>query len=94
MKKFFFNCILFNPRFIIRRLIRGIRTGEFFWDAYYALRFSFLPTTGNESKSIYYSKERWPQYDFANRPPKPAFYQIARKNHTHVEKKMGAVMQR
>ncbi len=88
MKKFFLQCILFNPNFIIRRIIRGIRTGEFFWDAYYALRFYLLPTTGNseESKSIYYAKERWPQYDFNNRPPKPAFYQIARKNHTNVEK--------
>jgi len=96
MKKFFLHCILFNPNFIIRRIIRGIRTGEFFWDAYYALRFYLLPTTGNseESKSIYYSKERWPQYDFKNRPPKPAFYQIARKNHTHVEKKMDVEIQR
>ena len=38
MTKFFRRCILFNPRFIWRRLIRGIRTGEFFWDAYYALK--------------------------------------------------------
>jgi len=80
MKKFFFHCILFNPAFIIRRIIRGIRTGEFFWDAYYALRFYLLPTTGNESKSIYYAKERWPKYDFKNCSPKPAHYQIARKS--------------
>ncbi len=80
MKKFFFRCVIFNPSFIIRRIIRGIRTGEFFWDAYYALRFYLLPTTANENKSFYYAKERWPQYDFKNRPPKPAFYQIARKS--------------
>jgi len=79
MKKFFFYCILFNPSFIIRRIIRGIRTGEFFWDIYYALRFYLLPTTGNKSKSSYYAKDRWPKYNFKNRPPKPAYYQIARK---------------
>ena len=94
MKKFFFRCILFNPNFIIRRIIRGIRTGEFFWDAYYALRFYFLPTTGNESKSSYYAKEHWPQYDFKNRPPKPAYYQIARKNQPKVEQKLDVEMQR
>ena len=43
MKKFFRRCILYNPKFIIRRFIRGIRTGEFFWDAYYAMKFYFLP---------------------------------------------------
>ena len=86
MKKFFFHCILFNPGFIIRRIIRGIRTGEFFWDAYYALRFYLLPTTGNVSKSKYYAKERWPKYDFKNCSPKPAYYQIARKNHSPEEK--------
>ena len=94
MKKFFFRCILFNPHFIMRRIIRGIRTGEFFWDAYYALRFYFLPTTGNESKSSYYAKEHWPQYDFKNRPPKPAYYQIARKNQPKVEQKLDVEMQR
>ena len=62
------------------RIIRGIRTGEFFWDAYYALKFYFLPTTGNLIKSNYYAKERWPKYDFKNRPPKPAYYQTARKS--------------
>ena len=85
MKKFFYKCILFNPAFVVRRILRGIRTGEFFWDAYYALRFYLLPTTGNETKSIYYAKDRWPQYDFKNIPPKPAQYQIARKNQPKVE---------
>ena len=80
MKKFFFRCILFNPGFIIRRIIMGIRTGEFFWDEYYAIKFYLLPTTGNKSTSVYYAKERWPKYDFKNRPPKPAYYQIARKS--------------
>lgn len=92
MKKFFYRCILFNPSFIIRRIIRGIRTGEFFWDAYYAIKFYSLPTTGNKSTSTYYAKERWPKYDFKNCPPKPAYYQIARKSQPKVEKKLSARM--
>ncbi len=87
MKKFFNHCILFNPGFIMRRILRGIRTGDFFWDVYYALKFYSLPVTGNERKSNYYAKERWPKYDFRNRPPKPAHYQIVRKASTMHENK-------
>ena len=87
MRKFFRRCILFNPRFIIRRFLRGIRTGEFFWDAYYALKFYLLPATGNLIKSVYYSKERWPYYDFQKKPPKPANYQIVRKTNIKAENK-------
>jgi hypothetical protein len=90
MKKFFYSCILFNPNFIIRRLIRGIRTGEFFWDAYYALKFYFLPSTDNSIKSVYYSKKRWPVYDFNKHPPKPANYQIVRKTNLKAKKKIEA----
>ena len=86
MKKFFRRCVLFNPSFIIRRLIRGIRTGEFLWDLYYAMKFYFLPATGNLIKSVYYSKERWPVYDFKKRPPKPANYQIVRKTTLKTDK--------
>ena len=87
MKKFFYRCILFNPSFIIRRILRGIRTGEFFWDAYYALKFYLLPTTTNEIKSNYYARERWPEYDFKNHPPKPANYQIVRKTQSKMSEK-------
>ena len=85
MKKFFRRCILYNPKFIIRRFIRGIRTGEFFWDAYYAMKFYFLPATGNQTKLVYYCKERWPIYDFKKMPPKPANYQIVRKTPTKTD---------
>tara|TARA_Y100000310_G_scaffold343627_1_gene452164 strand:- start:3050 stop:4612 length:1563 start_codon:yes stop_codon:yes gene_type:complete len=88
MKKFFYRCILFNPSFIIRRLFRGIRTGEFFWDVYYALKFYLLPATGNLIKSVYYSKERWPIYDFKKHPPKPANYQIVRKTYYKENEKI------
>ena len=38
--------------------------------------------------------EAIPKYDFKNRPPKPAYYQIARKNQPKVEKKLDVEMQR
>jgi anaerobic magnesium-protoporphyrin IX monomethyl ester cyclase len=86
MRKFFHRCILFNPRFIIRRFIRGVRTGEFFWDVYYALKFYFLPATGNLITTVYYNKKRWPVYNFIKKPPKPAKYQIVRKTLPIIEK--------
>ena len=91
MKKFFTRCILLNPRFIIRRFIRGIRTGEFFWDLYYAIKFYFvLDFTGNAGKSLYYSKERWPKWDFTTNPPKPAHYQIVRKSQLRTEENLSS----
>jgi len=84
VKKFFYRCILFNPSFIIRRVLRGFRTGEFFWDTYYALKFYLLPTTTNKIKSNYYARKRWPKYDFKNHPPKPANYQIVKKTQSKV----------
>jgi len=87
-KKFFRYCILFNPHFIIRRILRGIKTGEFFWDLYYAARFYFLPTTGNNVKSVYYARERWPKYDFKTYPPKPANYQTVRKSKLRTNDKV------
>ena len=90
VNKFFRRCILFNPGFIFRRFIRGIRTGEFFWDLYYAIKFYFLPATSNQVKSSYYSKESWPIYDFSKRPPKPAKYQTVRKTKVNAEKESDA----
>ena len=46
-----------------------------------------MPTTGNNVQSIYYAKDRWPIYDFANNPPKPARYQIVRKSQLRTEDK-------
>ena len=80
MEKAYRRCILFNPAFWIRRFVRGVKTGEFFWDVYYALKFFFMPTTGGKNKSNYFAKDRWPIYDFKVNPPKPANYQIVRKN--------------
>ena len=78
MNKFYRRCILFNPSFIMRRFLRGIRTGEFFWDAYYGIKLFLLPSTGN-AKTNYYAPERWPKWNFKRRPPEPAYYQIVKK---------------
>lgn len=76
MKIGYRKAILTNLGFIYRRLLRGLRTGEFFWDAYYGLKFAFMPTTASASEAIqYYANDRWPQHDFALHPPKPASYQ-------------------
>lgn len=72
------HAVLTNPSFIARRLWRGIRTGEFFWDLYYFLRFVGSPPINHATHSaVYYAKDRWPTYDFANQPitfypPRPA----------------------
>jgi anaerobic magnesium-protoporphyrin IX monomethyl ester cyclase len=73
------KCILYNPGFIKRRLLRGLRTGEFFWDIYYAMKFFFMPSIGEKQESLYYARDRWPIWDFKNNPPTPASYQIVHK---------------
>jgi radical SAM superfamily enzyme YgiQ (UPF0313 family) len=93
MKKAYRRCILFNPRFILRRILRGIRTGEFFWDAYYATKFFFLPATTNENKSNYYALKNWPKWNFKNQPPEPSSYQIVGKKEPNQIKILDAQTQ-
>lgn len=63
------RAVLTNPAFIVRRLWRGIRTREFFWDVYYFFRFVLSPPVNESTHSaIYFAQDRWPTYDFANRP--------------------------
>lgn len=72
------RAVLTNPAFILRRLLRGIRTGEFFWDIYYFFRFIFSPPINASTRaSAYYEKDKWPVYDFERNkityyPPRPA----------------------
>ncbi len=73
------RAILYNPSFALRRLLRGFRTGEFFWDVYHALKYFMLPASRSALMSQYYAKDRWPQHDFAANPPVEAPYQIVRK---------------
>jgi hypothetical protein len=57
--------ILKNPSFVLRRMMRGVRTGEFFWDAYYFVKFILSPSYNKDSAGYsYYAKERWPVHDW------------------------------
>jgi len=76
----FKKAILFNPRFIIRRLIRGIRTGDLIWDIYYGIRFFSAPTSRAALKSVYYAEDRWPTYNFDENPPVMIPNLVAKKN--------------
>src|SRR3990167_3259688 len=72
--------ILTNPRFIYRRIWRGIRTGEFFWDCYYFLKFIFMPASNKTTAVVYYAEDKWPTFDFkANRAIAFTEYQIVHK---------------
>jgi anaerobic magnesium-protoporphyrin IX monomethyl ester cyclase len=63
------RAVLTNPAFILRRLWRGIRTGEFFWDLYYFFRFTFAPSINSATSSaVYFARDQWPTYDFRNKP--------------------------
>lgn len=75
------RAILTNPSFVLRRLARGIRTGEFFWDAYYGIKFALLPATSASTRTnMYYAKDRWPRHDYQARPPVSVDYQKAMKS--------------
>ncbi|EKD70118.1 MAG: hypothetical protein ACD_46C00630G0001 [uncultured bacterium] len=63
------RAVLTNPSFILRRFWRGIKTREFFWDAYYFMKFITAPSINNQTHSaIYFAKDEWPVYDFENQP--------------------------
>ncbi len=74
MKYAYRRAIIMNPSFILRRIIRGIRTGEFFLDLIYFLKFIFSPTT-NKASNNYYALDRWPKWDFDNNKPSARMYQ-------------------
>jgi anaerobic magnesium-protoporphyrin IX monomethyl ester cyclase len=73
------TAILRNPGFVLRRLVRGVRTGEFFWDAYYAGKFLLMPAIGRRPRVQYYAADRWPRHDFDRHPPKPSRYAVVRR---------------
>lgn len=63
------RAVITNPAFILRRIWRGIRTKEFFWDAYYFMKFVTAPSINNKTHSaIYFAKDKWPRYNFENQP--------------------------
>jgi radical SAM superfamily enzyme YgiQ (UPF0313 family) len=76
--KAYTRAVLTNPAFILRRLWRGIRTGEFFWDLYYFVRFFLSPPTNAATHSaVYFARDKWPVFDFVKNKitfyaPRPA----------------------
>lgn len=74
MKLAFRQAITRNPKFIFRRIKRGIVTGEFLWDLVYFLKFIITPTT-SKSKLQYYAKDRWPHFDLGQYKSKSREYQ-------------------
>lgn len=67
MKIAYREAVVKNPRFIIRRIIRGIKTGEFLKDIYCFIKWFFAPPFSTQGdQSIYYDKNKWPIYDFKN----------------------------
>jgi len=72
------QAIVANPTFIYRRLRRGVRTGEFFWDAYYFLQLLFRSAVDDaDGKYAYYARDRWPRHDFRAQPHQVVRYQKA-----------------
>jgi anaerobic magnesium-protoporphyrin IX monomethyl ester cyclase len=80
----YWRCIQANPRFILRRMWRGLRTGEFLLDAYYFVRFLLAAATNRENPAAYYAPDRWPRWDFHTRPLPGRAYQKARSNPAEV----------
>lgn len=65
-----------NFRFIWRRFKRGVKTGEFFWDAYYFLKYLFLPSANsNDGNNAYAHSDEWPTVDYEQIEPAPVEWQ-------------------
>ncbi len=75
MKLAYKRAIVFNPRFIISRFLRAIKTGQIFSDIYHAIKFLIMPVVSSQTYT-YYAKDRWPVYDFHNKPPKEIPYLV------------------
>ena len=78
------KAIFQNPSFWVRRILRGIRTGEFLWDAYYALQYLSRPAVSESLATRYYAPERWPRYDFLRSKPSIAGHQVVRHGKRHL----------
>ena len=77
MKLAYRRAITMNPRFLARRLRRAVRTGELFWDAYYAAKLLLLPSSGPNDGYAYYARDRWPRIDYEAHAWDPVQYQKA-----------------
>jgi anaerobic magnesium-protoporphyrin IX monomethyl ester cyclase len=83
MNRGYWRAVVTNPSFILRRVWRGIRTGEFAMDLYYFIRFFLSPSTSAATHSaLYYAKNEWPVFDFERNqitwyPPRPAANKVS-----------------
>lgn len=74
------RALLFNLGFVWRRLIQGLKTGGFFWDAYYALKLYLLPPLSVPTASHYYARDQWPHHEFRNTLLSRTTYQVVHKS--------------
>lgn len=60
-RKAYVECYYKNPSYIARRFLRSLRTLEFFWDAYFSIKFLFmLKTAPQDAESENYAyRDRW-----------------------------------
>ncbi len=90
MAKGYRKAIFGNPKFIFRRLWRGIKTLEFFWDLYYFLKMMKAPAINEQTHSAqYFMKDQWPKYDFENSPI--TFYPVRPSNNKITDEHLKGV---
>jgi radical SAM superfamily enzyme YgiQ (UPF0313 family) len=75
----FKKALFLNPSFILRRIKNGLITGEFFWDIYFGLKTFSTPVVGKKFESLYYARDRWPEWDFRASPLRALEYQVFKK---------------
>jgi len=81
------EAIFANPSFILRRLKRGLITGEFFWDLYYGIKFISAPTVEGEARYEYYASARWPKHNYLDAKYNPRQFQMHRR--TDINENLG-----
>ena len=80
------RAMFFNPRFIGRRIIRGlkgIKEFEIFWDIFYFFKAVMLPSVGKMFSTNYYAQDRWPKYSFEENQYFQIQYQVVKKTSTN-----------
>ena len=71
------RAILTNPRFLGRRFLRSLRTGDLLWDLYYGAKLALLPAAHVSRGHDYYARNRWPIWNFSTEPLHIVDYQRA-----------------
>lgn len=64
-RRFYLRAYFLNPRYMARRVLYMLRNGEFFWTAFYAVKFSMLlwGRHGADEAERYAYEERWRALD-------------------------------